>query len=82
MAKWEYMVWKVCRDTVLSVDDKTVGRVIAGFMGVQAEGPTFSEFLNQAGDQGWEVVGMSPVHTEPDIPDIQVTVVLKRLKSS
>jgi hypothetical protein len=82
MAKWEYMVWQVCRGTVLAVDDKVVGRIVAGFMGIQSEGPAFRELLSQAGDQGWEVVGMSPYHTEPDIPDMQIIVLLKRLKPS
>jgi hypothetical protein len=81
MAKWEYMVWKVSRNVVLAVDDKTVGRITVGFMGAQVEGPMFIELLNQAGEQSWEVVGMSPTHTEPDIPDIEIMVVLKRPKT-
>jgi hypothetical protein len=79
--KWEYMVWTICHGVILTVDNKTVGRVVTGFMGVQADGPVFTEYLNQAGDQGWEVVGISPTHQEPDVTDIQSLVVLKRPKA-
>ena len=54
MQKWEYLE-VIYADVVTSVNGKTIGEV--GLL--RAKGPKVWEFLNEMGQQGWEVVGLA-----------------------
>ena len=57
MQKWEYMKLWVTDQKVLQVNDQKVGDY--GFFS-GAKGPPLHEYLNHVGQEGWEVVGLSP----------------------
>jgi|WetSurMetagenome_2_1015567.scaffolds.fasta_scaffold2001717_1 hypothetical protein len=61
MTKWEYLYAKAEDDKILEVNGNEVG----AFQGVPiggAELPNVSEFLGKSGQEGWEVVGISPAN--------------------
>jgi len=68
MQKWDYLTVTVLRDVILS---KTTG--LLGTL----EGERLNDFLKKAGQEGWEVAGLSPI-TGAESRDISVLIVLKR----
>jgi hypothetical protein len=61
MTKWEYMYAKAEDDKILEVNGEEVG-VFQGVPIGGAERPNISEFLGKSGQEGWEVVGVSPAN--------------------
>jgi hypothetical protein len=67
MGKWEYQVIRSYGGVVMVINGNTVGKIVAN----QPVGVPLFEYLNQVGEDGWEVVGMAGVREG-------IEVVLKR----
>ncbi len=57
MRKWEHLVIRSYGGVVMTVN----GQAAAEMVGGQPVGEMLYEFLNNAGEDGWEVVGMAGV---------------------
>jgi hypothetical protein len=75
MQKWEYLTVTVLRDVILSKEGQRVSKT-TGSLGA-LEGERLHDFLKTAGNDGWEVVGLSPI-TGGEGRDISVLIILKR----
>ena len=59
MSKWEYMYVRAEQDQVWKVNGQGVGKFQGLFKGYTGR-PSVSEFLEKAGQESWEVVGICP----------------------
>lgn len=62
MTKWEYLYIKVHNDHVEEVNSKSVVK-FEGFFSFGSS-PSVPEFLEKAGQEGWEAVGICPASEE------------------
>ncbi|KPL06928.1 hypothetical protein AMJ86_06560 [bacterium SM23_57] len=69
MDKWEYHVVRTYGGVVMLADGKEVGKIVNN----QPVGQMLYEYLNQIGENGWELTGMTAVRGG-------VELVLKRSK--
>lgn len=69
MDKWEYKVVRTYGGVVMLTNGQEVGKIVNN----QPVGVMLYEFLNEVGEDGWEVVGMAETRGG-------IELVLKRLK--
>lgn len=62
MKNWEYLYALAENNEVIEVNGATIGTALRGFVTTYAGRPTLTDFLNQSGHEGWELVGMSPTN--------------------
>ena len=55
MDKWEYKVVRTYGGVVMLTNGQEVGRIVNN----QPVGQMYYEYLNELGEEGWEVVGMA-----------------------
>jgi hypothetical protein len=55
MDKWEYKVVRTYGGVVMLTNGQEVGRIVNN----QPVGEMLYEYLNEVGEEGWEVVGMA-----------------------
>ena len=55
MDKWEYKVVRTYGGVVMLVNGQEVGKIASN----QPVGEMLYEYLNEVGEEGWEVVGMA-----------------------
>ena len=67
MDKWEYLVVRSFGGVVILVNGQEEGKIVGG----QPIGEMLYEFLNERGEDGWEVVGLAGVRDG-------IEVILKR----
>lgn len=70
MKKWEYTVIRTYGGVVMLINGGEVGKIVSN----QPVGQMLYEYLNQVGEEGWELVGMAEVRGG-------VEWVLKRMKA-
>ena len=63
MEKWEYLVVRSYGGVVMRVNDQEIGKMA----GATPVGQLLYEYLNRAGEEGWEVVGMAGVREGAEI---------------
>lgn len=68
MDKWEYLVARTYGGVVMMVNGQEVGKIANN----QPVGEMLYEYLNEVGEDGWEVVGMAETRGG-------IELVLKRL---
>jgi hypothetical protein len=61
MKNWEYLYALAENNEVIEVNGAMTGTALRGFVTTYAGRPTLTDFLNQSGQEGWELVGMSPM---------------------
>lgn len=61
MTNWEYLYALAENDKISEVNDVMVGTAPRSFVPTFKDRPTVTDFLNQSGQEGWELVGMSSV---------------------
>ena len=61
MKNWEYLYALAENNEVIEVNGAMIGTALRGFVTTYAGRPTLTDFLNQSGHEGWELVGMSPM---------------------
>lgn len=61
MTNWEYLYALAENDKISEVNDAMVGTALRSFVPTSKDRPSVTDFLNQSGQEGWELVGMSPV---------------------
>lgn len=77
MQRWEYTVLTVREGIVVSANGRMVAK--QNFLGEIKEGPGLFHFLNELGQSGWEVVGVSPITGSGDFRSaVELTVILKK----
>jgi hypothetical protein len=69
MDKWEYKVVRTYGGVVMLTNGQEVGKIVNN----QPVGVMLYEYLNEVGEEGWEVVGMAETRGG-------IELVLKRLK--
>lgn len=69
MDKWEYKVVRTYGGVVMLTNGQEVGKIVNN----QPVGVMLYEFLNEVGEEGWEVVGMAETRGG-------IELVLKRFK--
>lgn len=55
MKKWEYQVVRIYGGVVMMSNGQELGKIVSN----QPVGVLLYEYLNEAGEDGWEVVGMA-----------------------
>ena len=60
MKNWEYLNALVENNEVFEVNGAMIGTALRGFVTTYTGRPSLTDFLNQSGQEGWELVGMSP----------------------
>ena len=61
MKNWEYLYALAEKNEVVEVNNAMIGTALRGFVTTYTGRPTLTDFLNQSGQEGWELVGMSPM---------------------
>ncbi len=61
MKNWEYLYALTENNEVVEVNNAMIGTALRGFVTTYTGRPTLTDFLNQSGQEGWELVGMSPM---------------------
>jgi len=61
MKNWEYLYALAVNNEVVEVNGAVIGTALRGFVTTYAGRPTLTDFLNQSGQEGWELVGTSPM---------------------
>ena len=61
MKNWEYLYALAENNEVVEVNGAMIGTALRGFVTTYTGRPTLTNFLNQSGQEGWELVGMSPM---------------------
>ena len=61
MKNWEYLYALAENNEVVEVNNAMIGTALRGFVTTYTGRPTLTDFLNQSGQEGWELVGMSPM---------------------
>jgi hypothetical protein len=61
MKNWEYLYALAENNEVIEVNGAMIGTALRGFVTTYTGRPTLTDFLNQSGQEGWELVGMSPM---------------------
>ena len=61
MKTWEYLHALADNHEVVEVNGAMIGTALRGFVTTYTGRPSLTDFLNQSGQEGWELVGMSPV---------------------
>jgi hypothetical protein len=61
MKIWEYLYALAENNEVIEVNGAMIGTALRGFVTTYTGRPTLTDFLNQSGQEGWELVGMSPM---------------------
>jgi hypothetical protein len=79
MQKWEYTTVLTIGDTIIRINGEKVGEVKQTFLNVKNVGETLHKFLNRAGDEGWEVTGISEANMG-ETTGVITTIILKRPK--
>ena len=79
MQKWSYVTASVYDDKVLEIDGQKVGDMRFKGFSWEVKGENLHDFLNRMGQDGWEVVGVTPVTGTGDKPGtVSIKVILKR----
>ena len=55
MTKWEYLVVRTYGGVVMMANGQELGKIVSN----QPVGEMLYEYLNEVGEDGWEVVGMA-----------------------
>ena len=55
MTKWEYLVVRTQGGVVMMANGQELGKIVSN----QPVGEMLYEYLNEVGEDGWEVVGMA-----------------------
>ena len=80
MKKWEYLTLRVYGGKVIEANDQRVGDLKGPFP--TQDSPRVHEYLNQLGEEGWQVAGMSPTSGTSQLGGgVWVLVVLRRRKA-
>ena len=61
MKNWEYLYALAENNEVVEVNNAMIGTALRGFVTTYTGRPTLTDFLNESGQEGWELVGMSPM---------------------
>lgn len=80
MKKWEYLTLRVYGGKVIEANDQRVGDLKGPFP--TKDSPRVPEYLNQLGEEGWQVAGMSPTSGTSQLGGgVWVLIVLRRRKA-
>ena len=80
MKKWEYLTLRVYGGKVIEANDQRVGDLKGPFP--TEDSPRVHEYLNQLGEEGWQVAGMSPTSGTSQLGGgVWVLIVLRRRKT-
>ena len=77
MKKWEYLALRVYGGKVIEANDQRVGDLKGPFP--TQESPRVHDYLNQLGQEGWQIAGMAPTSGTSQLGGgVWVLIVLKR----